>query len=72
MRYYCEGKEEVLKQVQSSEKGLSTQEAQKRLEENGRNALEAAKGKSLFRRFLPVRPCRRTGSASQNTRSGRK
>ena len=52
MRYYCEGKEEVLKQVQSSEKGLSTQEAQKRLEENGRNALEAAKGKSLFRRFL--------------------
>ncbi len=52
MRYYCEGKEEVLQQVQSSEKGLSAAEAQKRLEENGRNALEAAKGKSLFRRFL--------------------
>ena len=52
MRYYCEGKEEVLQQVQSSEKGLSTAEAQKRLEENGRNALEAAKGKSLLRRFL--------------------
>ena len=52
MRYYCEGKEEVLQQVQSSEKGLSTAEAQKCLEENGRNALEAAKGKSLLRRFL--------------------
>lgn len=52
MRYYCEDKEEVLQQVQSSEKGLSTAEAQKRLEENGRNALEAAKGKSLLRRFL--------------------
>ena len=52
MRYYCEGKEEVLQQVQSSEKGLSMAEAQKRLEENGRNALEAAKGKSLLRRFL--------------------
>ena len=52
MKFYCENAEEVLNQVASSEKGLTEREATKRLEENGRNRLEAAKGKSIFRRFM--------------------
>ena len=52
MRYYCEEKERVLNELGSSESGLSEQEAQARLERNGKNRLEAAKGKSLFRRFM--------------------
>ncbi len=52
MRYYCEEKETVLEELQSSEAGLSTKEAQSRLERDGKNALEAAKGKSLIRRFF--------------------
>ncbi len=52
MKYYCEDKEKVLGEVASSENGLSTSEAQSRLEKNGKNALEAAKGKPLILRFL--------------------
>ena len=52
MKFYCENAEEVLNQVGSSENGLTGAEAQKRLEENGKNRLEAAKGKSIFRRFM--------------------
>ncbi len=52
MRYYCENKEEVLRELGSSENGLHSTEAQSRLEKNGKNKLEAAKGKSLIRRFF--------------------
>ena len=52
MRYYCESETEVLKQVNTSNDGLSQAEATKRLEENGKNRLRAAKGKSLVQRFL--------------------
>ncbi len=52
MRYYCEDKQTVLEAVGSCEKGLTTQEAQSRLAKNGPNELQAAPGKSLFRRFL--------------------
>ena len=52
MKFYCENAEEVMNQVNSSENGLTEGEALKRLEENGKNRLEAAKGKSLFRRFM--------------------
>ncbi len=52
MRYYCEDKEAVLQAVGSGAQGLSAAEAQARLEKNGKNALAAAKGKSLLRRFL--------------------
>ena len=52
MKFYCENAEEVMNQVNSSENGLTETEAQKRLEENGKNRLVAAKGKSIFRRFL--------------------
>ena len=52
MKFYCEDKERVLTQVQSTEAGLSSAEAEKRLQENGKNKLAAAKGKSIIRRFL--------------------
>ncbi len=52
MKFYCEDKETVLAEVSSSSEGLSGAEAQRRLEENGRNKLAAPPGKSLLRRFL--------------------
>ena len=52
MKHYCEDKQAVLEQLGSSEKGLSKEEAARRLEANGKNKLEAAPGKSLLRRFL--------------------
>lgn len=52
MRYYCESKEDVLRELGVTENGLSQSEAQTRLERNGKNRLAAAKGKSLIRRFL--------------------
>ncbi|MCD8154740.1 MAG: HAD-IC family P-type ATPase [Clostridiales bacterium] len=52
MIYYCEEKEQVLAELRSGKAGLSEKEARERLEKNGKNRLEAAKGKSLFRRFL--------------------
>ncbi|MCD7770739.1 MAG: calcium-translocating P-type ATPase, PMCA-type [Oscillospiraceae bacterium] len=52
MRYYCEEKENVLNELGSSENGLSSEEASKRLERDGKNVLAAKKGKSLIRRFL--------------------
>ena len=51
MRFYCEEKEEVLKVLNSCESGLDSVQAEKRLEENGKNKLEAAKGKSIIQRF---------------------
>ncbi|MBE7077546.1 MAG: cation-translocating P-type ATPase [Clostridiales bacterium] len=53
MRHYCEEKQAVLQALDSNrENGLSVQESATRLAENGRNRLEAAKKKSLVRRFL--------------------
>ena len=52
MKFYCEDADAVLKEVEGSKDGLSTDEASKRLEANGKNKLAAAKGKSLVRRFL--------------------
>lgn len=52
MKFYCENEEEVLRKLNASENGLREAEAQKRLEENGKNRLEAAKGKSIIRRFM--------------------
>ncbi len=52
MRYYCEEKETVLREFQTNEQGLSEAEAALRLEKNGKNCLEAAKGKNLFQRFM--------------------
>ena len=52
MKYYCEEKEQVLKELSASDEGLRQAEAERRLEQDGKNRLAAAKGKSLFRRFL--------------------
>ena len=52
MKFYCEDQEKVLSELQSSREGLSSAEAAKRLEANGKNKLAAAKGKSLIRRFF--------------------
>ena len=52
MKFYCEDQEKVLSELQSSREGLSSAEAARRLEANGKNKLAAAKGKSIIRRFL--------------------
>ena len=52
MRYYLKDKEEVLSELGSSEKGLSSEEASERLLRDGKNKLAAAKPKSLIMRFL--------------------
>ena len=52
MKFYLEEKEAVISELKSSEQGLSSDEAARRLEENGKNALKAAKPKSLIRRFF--------------------
>lgn len=53
MKHYCESTESVLNEVKSSAKnGLSTQTAQERLSQNGKNKLAEAKKKPLILRFL--------------------
>jgi Ca2+-transporting ATPase len=52
MKFYCSSVEDVLGQVQSAEEGLSTAEAQARLQKNGKNKLAEGKKVSLLRRFL--------------------
>ena len=52
MKEYLESAQSVLEQTGSAEKGLSGKEAALRLERNGKNKLQEAKGKSLARRFL--------------------
>ena len=52
MKYYCEDTSEVLKDVESSEGGLTSDEARIRLERDGRNELAAEKKDSLIKRFF--------------------
>ena len=52
MKAYLESCEEVLKQLNSDEAGLSSAEAGKRLEQYGHNKLQEGKKKSLLERFL--------------------
>lgn len=51
-KYYLISNQEVLKNVESSEEGLSSSEAQTRLEKNGKNKLQEAQKESLFKKFL--------------------
>ncbi|MBR0418007.1 MAG: calcium-translocating P-type ATPase, PMCA-type [Erysipelotrichaceae bacterium] len=51
-KYYLEEVSEVLKQVNSTEYGLSEAEAEKRLAENGKNKLKEAEKKPLIKRFI--------------------
>ena len=52
MKFYTESTDAVLKEVGSTETGLSSAEAEKRLAENGKNKLKEAKKESLLKRFL--------------------
>lgn len=52
MKFYNESSEKVLSEVGSSEIGLTSSEAEKRLAENGKNKLAEGEKDSLFKRFL--------------------
>ena len=50
--YYNLSPEEVLKELNTSEKGLNGEEAKRRLEKYGKNELKEAAKKSFLARFL--------------------
>ena len=50
--FYTQGSEEVLKNLETSEQGLSSNEAAKRLNEYGRNELDEGEKKSLLMKFI--------------------
>ena len=52
MKHYLESVESVFSEVQSSEVGLSSAEAQARLEKNGKNKLAEAKKDSTLKKFF--------------------
>jgi len=52
MNYYSNEKEEVLREMKSTEEGLSSQEVEKRLEELGRNKLKEGVKITILQRFL--------------------
>lgn len=52
MLYYCEDKETVLRETDSTPEGLTAAEAQSRLEKNGKNRLAEAPKDSLVKRFF--------------------
>ena len=52
MKTYCEEKEAVLAELDSSENGLSSAEAQKRVEAHGKNKLKEPAKESLIKRFF--------------------
>ena len=52
MKYYCEEKDLVIRQLDSGENGLSQAEAERRLAENGKNKLAAAKKDSILKQLL--------------------
>lgn len=51
-KFYLEKNDDVLKELKTSENGLSSQEAAKRLETNGKNKLKEKEKESMFQRFL--------------------
>ena len=52
MEYYLESKENVLRELESSERGLSSQEAAARLRQQGKNRLAEEEKRSVLRKFL--------------------
>ena len=52
MKEYLRSKEEVLDELSVNENGLSTKEAEERLEKNGKNKLAEGKKESMLHRFL--------------------
>ena len=57
MKYYLQKVNEVFKAVESSENGLSTAEAKKRIAQNGKNELKQGK-KKINIRSIPRTICR--------------
>ena len=51
-KYYLKNQEDVLKDVCSTELGLTGKEAAERLEKNGKNKLKEAEKESLFKKFI--------------------
>ncbi len=52
MKHYLHSADEVFEHVSSSEKGLSSAQAEKRLEQNGKNKLAEAKKDSTLKKFF--------------------
>lgn len=52
MNYYSNKIDEVLAELATSEQGLTSADAAKRLAENGKNELEQGKKKSMFAKFI--------------------
>lgn len=52
MKEYLQTSKEVLQELKTNAEGLSNSEAQKRLEQNGKNKLKEPKKESMFIRFL--------------------
>lgn len=52
MKFYLEETDRVFSEVKSSPAGLSSAEAEKRLEENGKNKLKEAEKESIFKKFI--------------------
>lgn len=52
MKEYLESAEQVLKEVSSNSNGLTEKEANKRLEENGKNKLDEPKKDGLIKKFI--------------------
>lgn len=50
--FYIQGEDETLEALQSSREGLSTAEAQKRLDEYGHNELEEGQNEVYLQDFL--------------------
>ena len=52
MNFYNNSKEEVLSHLSTNENGLTSTEAQSRLEKNGKNKLAEGEKESMFKRFM--------------------
>ena len=52
MQYYTQEVDEVLKEVQSSKEGLTSEEAKKRIEKNGKNKLDEGKRDGLLKKII--------------------
>ena len=52
MKYYCENAETVISQLSGSENGLTSEEAECRIAENGKNKLAEGKKDSLIKQLL--------------------
>ncbi len=52
MKHYLEEAQSVLHELKTTENGLSSDEAKKRIEQNGKNKLKEAEKETLFKKFI--------------------